>query len=104
MLKFCCEWKNSGNRGVPRLPDNTQQFKLLPRCAEPASAAARADAKAAAVGLNEPAERGHMSQFGCGQIAVCELGFRHAVGYRSGGKRSEEHTSELQSLRHLGNS
>src|ERR1017187_4580255 len=104
MLKFCCEWKNSGNRGVPRLPDNTQQFKLLPRCAEPASAAARADAKAAAVGLNEPAERGHMSQFGCGQIAVCELGFRHAVGYRSGGKCVDSGAPGLQAVSYVGNS
>ena len=62
------------------------RIELLLGCAEPARAAATADAEAAAVGLNEPAERGQMRQFGRAQITICERGFSHAVGYWRRGK------------------
>jgi hypothetical protein len=58
------------NAAAGRDSDNRncgQQGKLLFSCAEPASAAAAADAEAAAVGLYEPAERGKMRQFGSAQ-------------------------------------
>ena len=84
--------------GVHDYPTLPRQVKLLLRCAEPASAAASADAEAAAVGLNEPAERGQMRQFGRAQIAVCELGFSHAVGHRSRGKCVDSGTLGLQAV------